>query len=217
MNPPPEDEPALRQPMFNAPAVVLAIPVLILSIYGLQTLFGPYEQYRLVEEYALNPLLFRQGDWLPLFTHQFLHGTLMHVLINSVFCVAFAAPLARVQPTWAFIGFFLLCGAIAGAAFCAVFAYDNIRLLGASGAISGLMAASIRIRPEGGLYPLWDKRVLTISAAFIGLNVLIEFIGSVPHAENVTVAWQAHVFGYLAGMLLIGGWLRLFSPSFMRR
>jgi membrane associated rhomboid family serine protease len=88
-------------------------------------------------------------------------------------------------------------------------------LVGASGAVFGLIGAATRmLGGQGRVLPLTDRRVLTSAAAWIGVNVLIGVIGSAgvtPGMEGARIAWEAHVIGLIAGLLLIGPWAKLFG------
>ncbi len=209
--PPPE-----REPFFTAPPLAILFPVLLIALYGLQSLASPGMQMRIIDGFALSPVLLRSGYYELAFTHIFLHGSWLHVLANSAFCLAFATPLVRAmgpgpRGAFSFIAFFLICGVAAGVGYCLLNWYSSVPMVGASGAISGLMGAAIRLRADPGnpgLEPLWHPRVLVMTATYIGGNALTAFV-PLPVGEGMVIAWQAHVVGYLAGMVLISPWLRL--------
>jgi membrane associated rhomboid family serine protease len=206
------------EPLLNAPPVTLLLPAALLAVYGYGVFAGTTASEALVNAFALNTVYFRHGDVLPLVTHIFLHGSLMHVMMNAVVCLAFSAPVARATGTGlagslSFLGFFILCGVLAALTFIVLSLDDYAVLVGASGSISGVLAASMRIRPEGGLRGLFDQRVVSMTLAFVGLNLLSSVAEIIPGAEGVAIAWQAHIGGYVAGLLLIGVWLRVFRPS----
>ncbi|MBL6853675.1 MAG: rhomboid family intramembrane serine protease, partial [Alphaproteobacteria bacterium] len=85
--------------------------------------------------------------------------------------------------------------------------------VGASGAISGLMGAAIRMMDirnpylnplDMPLQPLFSRQVLMFSVAFLLLNLLSGAFGFLFVGPGTEIAWQAHVGGYLAGVLLAG-------------
>ncbi len=218
-----EGLPPRREPFINAPPLAILIPVILITLYGLQSLAPPDVQERIILGFALNPTLLRAGYYEYLVTHIFVHGSWAHVLANSVFCLAFATPLVRAMGKGAggvvsFLAFFLVCGIAAGIGYCVLNWYSSVPVVGASGAISGLIAAAIRLRFQPGnpgLEPIWHGRVVVMSLSYIGLNALTAFL-PLPVGEGMVVAWQAHVCGYIAGLLLITPWMRLFHRRFFQ-
>jgi membrane associated rhomboid family serine protease len=167
-----------------------------------------------------------QGDLLGLVTHMLVHGGWMHAIMNAVGALAFAAPVARlmggVRGLIGFISLYIVCGVIAGGGYALLHLEGTVPLVGASGAVFGLIGAATRMMGGHGLIlPLTDRRVLTSAAAWIGVNVLIGLIGGVgnpPGMEGARIAWEAHVIGLIAGLILIGPWARLFGrPARIRK
>jgi membrane associated rhomboid family serine protease len=219
-----QDEAPGREPVFNAPLLSFLLPALLIAIYAFQASLSPYIQDQLVESFGLKPVLLRQGDVELLVTHLFLHGSWMHVLANSAFCLAFSAPVVRAcgrgpVGALAFLGFYLLCGIVAGLGDSLLNWTSSVPILGASGAVSGLMGAAMRIRVwpgyPGMIAPLRDSRVIGMTVFWCGVNVAAAFVPMVMGvAQGQGIAWQAHIVGYLFGLLLIGPWLRLVNPRF---
>ena len=212
---------AQREPIFNAPILTLAVPVVILAGYGLQALAGPAAQDLLVDAFGLSPVLLRQGHWDLLLSHMFLHGSWSHAGMNAVFCLAFSTPVVRAMGRGAggvlsFLIFFLLCGVAAGLGYCLLNWHGNGTIVGASGAISGLMGAASRLMgmPRGKLNPFTAGPVVGMTLFWCGVNAASAFIPDVMGVGAGPVAWQAHVTGFLFGLLLIGPWLRLFHREY---
>jgi len=161
------------------------------------------------------------GMIAPLFTHMMLHANLMHIFFNSVWLLALGAPVARslgaglpqngILPASLFVTFFALSGAAGALFYIALNLKSTILLVGASGGVFGLLGALIRMifsrpvhfaRKPGGLAPLTHKNVLISSAVIIAVNFLMSFsgLGLMPGADS-QVAWEAHLGGYLFGLL----------------
>lgn len=163
-------------------------------------------------------------------TYSVLHADLTHLGVNAVWLLAFGSPVA-----WRFGPFrFLLFAAITAAAGAGAHLLGHwgevVPMIGASGAISGLTAAAIRFVFQAGgplgamrrrgreafsmpAVPLSEAlrtpEVLIFIAVWFGINLLYA-VGSVPIGpEGVSVAWQAHVGGFVAGLMLF----RLFDPA----
>lgn len=217
---PPSQEPPVREPFFNAPARTLVIPALILIGYGLQVLIGPQANDTVLGAFALNPLLLRQGAFDLLISHIFLHGSWTHAGLNAAFCLAFSGPIARAMGKGAggvisFFTFFLICGIVAGIGYCLLNWRSDVAIVGASGAISGFMAASIRLGgAPGTIRGLFTGPVLSMTLFWCGVNAASAFIPGLLGAGGALVAWQAHIIGYICGLLLIGAWLRLFHRQY---
>ena len=213
--PTPESSPG-REPVFNAPVLALLLAVSIVGLYALQS--GPQEM-AISYRYGLIPARMADGDYAGLITHMLVHGGWMHAIMNAVGALAFAAPVARLMGGLkGLVGFFSLyiaCGVIAGGGYALLHLDGTVPLVGASGAVFGLIGAATRmLGGRGRILPLTDRRVLTAAAAWIGVNVLIGVVGSAgvtPGMEGARIAWEAHVIGLVAGLLLIGPWAKLFG------
>ena len=231
-----------RQWVYRAPIVVTGLILVILAIHLLLA-FGPKQPMLYLEFWgSLIPARYGPGMIgntspllliLPPFTHMFLHGGTTHLMLNLMFLLAFGTPVANrflgsapvaargsaIETTWRpggvrFLVFFLAGGLAGGTLFTALHLSDPVRAVGASGAISALMAAAIRItRPvpgkgmvniDGPLLPLLDGRVIRFSIAIIVLNVLIGVLGNRFVPGGAQIAWEAHIGGYLFGLLAIG-------------
>ena len=159
-------------------------------------------------------------------TYAFLHGSWPHVALNSLWLLAFGSPVARRFGDLRFLLFFLVCAVAGAIAHALVHSTGVIPMVGASGAISGAMAAAMRfalrsdvplvvLRADPGvvdrlpalplMQALADRRVLVFLVVWFGTNLIF---GLVPGLTEGTVAWEAHVGGFLAGLLLF----RLFDP-----
>ncbi len=197
--------PMRPQPMFNAPWPAVAIAAVILASHAGQALL-PHEGLA----YALYPADVTAGRPLGLVTSLFLHGGWPHAVMNAAFGLAFGTPVARflgggARGVSAFFIFYLLCGAAAGLAFVALHPMDVNPLVGASGAVSGLMGAAARLMESPDrLGSPFSRPALSMGAAWIVVNLLIAVTGYAPGAEGASVAWEAHLGGFAAGLLLIG-------------
>ena len=200
------------EPIVNAPWPVVAMCVAIVSLYALQ------RQFPFVEPvFAFSPAKLAAGDTSGLVTSQFLHGNWAHALMNAAFVLAFGAPVARYfgrgfVGTTTFFAFYLLCGILAALGFAALHWGAAVAMVGASGAASGLMGAAARlIGGHGRPGPMFSQAVTGMGGAWIIINLIMAVTGGalIPGAGEAGVAWEAHLGGFAAGVLLIGpfGWI----------
>ena len=201
-----------REPMFHAPWTIVVLCVGLIALYGAQSLFVPKA---VVDAYGVSGAALLGGRWQTLATSLFLHESWPHVLMNSVAALAFGPPVARLMGVNArgavvFFGFYLICGVVGGLGFVLASVHGADPAIGASGAISGLLGAASRIiQGRGRIGPMFGSTVIGMAAAWAIVNVALGVSGLTPGAIGVPVAWQAHLAGYLAGVLLVGPFARL--------
>jgi membrane associated rhomboid family serine protease len=229
-----EGKPA-RQPFLRAPASVLGLIGVLVAAHVIRVLASPAIAEQILNDYALDPVRYAgrasvdAGNFLahalPLFTHMLLHANATHLIVNSVWLLAFGPIVARRFGGVAFVFFFVLCG-LAGAAFFVALNWGaDVGVIGASGAISGLMGAAIRMMRLRQPYlnvatlplmPILSSQVLGFSAVWLAINLVTGLTGLGTGGQIEPVAWQDHMGGYLAGLLLAGPFEALFGLSARR-
>jgi membrane associated rhomboid family serine protease len=202
--------------MFNAPWTIVVLCVGLIALYAVQAFALNDARGNPPAALALTPGALIAGHWETLVTSLFLHGSWPHVLMNSVAALAFGPPVARLMglgPRGAlvFLLFYLACGIVGGLGFVLAAPHDTEPVVGASGAISGLLGAASRlIQGHGRIGPIRGQTVIGMAIAWVIVNVVLGLVpGWTPGAMGMTVAWQAHLAGYAAGVLLIGPFARL--------
>jgi membrane associated rhomboid family serine protease len=216
-HPAPGGHPA-REPVFNAPWQAVAVTVMIVGGYGIQTLF-PVDA--ILAAYAFSPANLVPGRWETLITSIFLHGSWAHAMMNGAFALAFSTPLARlfgpkVEGALLFFGFYVMAGVLANLGYAAVHPGGHGLVVGASGAVSGLMGASARlIGGQGRVGPMFSKPVLGMGGGWLVINLIIAVVGGsfLPGSGSAGVAWEAHIAGFIIGVLLIGPFARFAPPD----
>ena len=205
---------AQREPLFKGPWPVWTITGLILASYAAQSLLLS-DQAALA--YAVVPAQLMRGDWPPLITAMFIHGGWAHASMNAVGALAFGAPAARYLGLGAkgSLGFFLLflaCGVLSSLGYALLHLHDLRPMAGASGAVSGLLGASTRLlERRQSRSPLATRTVVASTAAWIVINGAMGGLHYAPGMGEVSVAWEAHIIGYFAGLLLIGPFAAVFG------
>ena len=137
----------------------------------------------------------------------FLHGDLLHLAGNMVVLRVFGSSIEDSMGHARYPLFFILCG-MAGALAEGVMSADpHVPVVGASGAIAGVMGAYLLQHPRARVLVLLAFRVpvLVPASVFVGLGIALDLISAlVPAPESeVMIAWWAHIGGFAAGVLLI--------------
>lgn len=209
--------PGAREPVFAAPWPATALAALVILSYAAQSLSGGPA---VADAFGLRPADLLRGSWGGLLTSLFVHAGWVHAGLNAATALAFGAPVARAlgtRPVQAavFFLFYLLCGAVSGLGWA--FLHAGLSggstgvLVGASGAVSGLLGAASRLPPRGraGLVPLTSSAVRNMAVGWTMANLLLAVFGGGGLTGGASVAWEAHLVGYAAGLLLFGPALAL--------
>jgi len=218
------DPQAGRQPILNAPGVVRWLLTITLGAHILRMLSG---DGLLIPQNVAGEIFFTlafiparyvlqvdpTGDLLAAIIspvgHTLVHGNWVHLLTNLGFLLAFGTPVARrMGPVW-FLIFYGLCAA-AGAFFFTLLSPTQITpLVGASGAIFGLLGAILRIAlypPEGAPpapFPFNNRRTAFMFAGvYLAVNLLMGLAPAL-FGVDAAIAWEAHLGGFAAGFLLM--------------
>lgn len=147
--------------------------------------------------------------WLTPLSYAFLHGDWVHLGINMMFLLAFGTPVERRLGPGRFLAFYFTCVVFAAAASTLSYWFSDgiVLIIGASGGISGLFGGTIRFarfrlrgrtaETPGRVIGPW---VLVLS--FVIINIVFGYTGFGTLGEVRAVAWEAHLGGFFAGLLL---------------
>jgi len=173
----------------------------------------------LVARYALIPAELLRGTdlpptipvplWLTLVTSIFLHGGIMHLLGNMLYLWIFGDNVEDAMGPFRFLVFYLLCGIAASFAQIAIAPSSPIPMLGASGAIAGVLAAYFMLFPHARVLTLipifFFIRLISLPAVvLLGFWFVFQVInGAGALGSHGGVAWFAHIGGFVAGAILV--------------
>ena len=204
-----------REPLFNIPWPVMTLFGVLLAAFAVQSLFGVDA---LADRYGFRPTDLSEGRFETMVTSLFLHGGWPHVLMNAGFLVAFGTPVSRrfgldARGVAGFFVFYMVCGVLANLGYAALNPGSADPVIGASGAVSGLMGAGSRLlwRRGADLAPFNSQPVVSLAAAWVLINVLFGAVlkGWTPGSGGAPVAWQAHLVGFAVGLFLLSPALQL--------
>src|SRR6266702_2449982 len=168
---------------------------------------------------GLRCVLTAEANWWTIVTSMFMHGGWLHLLGNMWFLWVFGNNIEDSMGHTRFVVFYLLCGVAAAATQMLVDTGSRVPMVGASGAISGVMGAYIVLYPRVRVHTLITLGLFIPTVALpayvmLGYWFLVQLAaGALSHGEGGVAFW-AHVGGFVAGMVLI----RLFTnPDYLGR
>ncbi len=151
----------------------------------------------------LPPELFMVPADITLFTSMFLHAGWMHLIGNMLFLWVLGDNIEDAMGHTRFTVFYILCGMAAALTHGIIEPTSEVPMIGASGAISGVIGAYLLLHPKASIHTLIFYFVIAIPAwivlgLWIGIQVFSIFQGG-----GGNVAWWAHIGGLVAGLILI--------------
>ncbi|MBA2491273.1 MAG: rhomboid family intramembrane serine protease [Gammaproteobacteria bacterium] len=205
-------------PTHITPVVSYAIIAACVLVFLWQISLGANQQAA-VYSLGLIPAVLLQGASLPpeltivpplatVFTSMFLHGGWLHLIGNMLYLWIFADNIEDAMGHGRFVVFYLLCGIAAALAQALPAPGSEIPMIGASGAISGVLGAYLLLHPRAHvmvLIPLgFFSQVMRLPALLVlGLWFVLQLISELGAPEGAGVAFRAHIGGFVAGMALI--------------
>ncbi|MDR7417967.1 MAG: rhomboid family intramembrane serine protease [Armatimonadota bacterium] len=167
------------------------------------------------ERYGAVPRTVAAGPWpqawLGLLTSMFLHGSWMHLGGNMLYLWVFGDNVEDAMGHVGFLVFYLLAGTLAALAHIATHASSAVPLVGASGAIAGVLGAYVILYPGARIlsvvFFVFLIRLVELPAALV-LSLwfvlqLVQGLATLAAPGIETVAWWAHVGGFAAGVVLV--------------
>jgi len=212
-----------RERIFNLPLVIIVFFAVCCLAYIMPAyLLPPGKSEEFFAFFGFVPVLFLHNHdvmtQISAVSYSFLHGNFAHLGLNMVWFVVFGTPLANRLGGTFFILFWFFTAFIAAMIYCLAHFDGETTLIGASGAVSGMMGASARydFQTIGGSYvpgavlsikkALLSHSVILVMGSFVTLNFLTAIDQWITgYADNQAgIAWEAHIGGLLAGFLVIG-------------
>jgi membrane associated rhomboid family serine protease len=147
---------------------------------------------------------FPMPERLTLVTYMFLHGGWIHLIGNMLFLWVFGDNIEDAMGHLRFIMFYVMCGIFAALLHAYMMPQSELPLIGASGAVAGVIAAYLILHPRVKVWvlALWRIPIKVTAAWALGIWILAQFVSLLFESEEA-VAWWAHVGGLVAGAVLI--------------
>jgi membrane associated rhomboid family serine protease len=223
---------AASEPMFNVPRSVAGVAVLLIGVQIVRGLLPDELDLTFLLALAFIPARYSgaalelPGGYLTavtsFVTYMIVHAGWLHLVINLLWMLAFGSAVARRMDDLKFLWFSVLCG-IAGSFTHLLFHYGEMApVVGASAAISGQMAGALRFIFRAKRLPaqrtpdflgaplmslgqtLSDKRILAFLIFWVALNAYFGLSAVRIAGEQGGIAWEAHIGGFLCGLLIFG-------------
>ncbi len=197
-------------PSRTTPGVTISLIVLNVVIYLFGVMLGGDQREAMIYTFGLVPAFF---SVITVFTSMFVHGGLAHLAGNMLFLWIFGDNVEDRLGHGRFILFYLLCGSAAAAAQTALNPQSLVPMVGASGAIAGIMGAYLVLYPRSRILMLFPFPPILFelpAVFFLVMWFLVQFLNGVnqlpvfeQNAISGGVAFWAHVMGFVAGLVLV--------------
>lgn len=207
-----DDNPTRTFPLFTIGIIFINIIVFLFQMTS------PIEPKRIVYSYGAIPyvlLTFKDiqpiHPFLTVFTSMFMHGGIFHIFSNMLYLWIFGNNIEDKLGHMRFLIFYLLCGIVAAYTHAITEPRSMIPMIGASGAVSGILGAYALLFPHARIHTLiffgFFIQVVRLPAFFVlGFWIVIQFINGILSKGIVGqggVAWFAHIGGFLFGLFTI--------------
>ena len=156
---------------------------------------------------GLQCVITAKPQWLTVFSSMFMHGGWFHLIGNMWFLWLFGNNIEDAMGHGRFVVFYLLSGVLAAAAQVALMPRSAVPMVGASGAISGVLGGYLLLYPRVRIHTLvflgfFATTVALPAYLMLGYWILLQLLSGATGMERGVAVW-AHVGGFVAGMLLI--------------
>ena len=195
-------------PSRTTPYVTVALIVVNVLVFAYEFMLDEFSLDEFILYFGLVPAAF---SWVAVLTSMFVHGGLLHVGSNMLYLWIFGDNVEDRMGHGRFLVFYLLCGTAAALAQTAVRPDSTIAMVGASGAVAGVMGAYFVLYPHSRivtLVPLFIFiQIMEVPAIlFLGLWFVLQFVSGLGSMAAATgeptggIAFWAHIAGFVAGV-----------------
>lgn len=201
------------------PFLTILIIFSCVGVYFWQLSLGTYSRNAVLSLGMIPAVIFQIKDmspeliivpaWASIFTSMFLHGSWMHLIGNIIYMWIFGNNIEDAMGRTRFIIFYLLCGIAAAMAQALPDIYSTTPMIGASGAISGVLGAYLLLYPRARVLVAIPFGIIIhttrVSAMWVlGFWFILQIFNSFMSGDQQGgVAWGAHIGGFIAGMALV--------------
>ncbi len=202
-----DENPRTGFPMVNLGLIAINVVVFLYQL----SLPQPAEQ-EFIFQYGAIPSLVLQGVGIhTLVTSMFLHGGFGHIIFNMLYLYIFGDNIENIMGSVRYLAFYLLCGLAAATAHLLMNPHSTLPMVGASGAISGVMGAYMVTFPRARVLVLvpvfFFITTIRVPALFLlafwFITQLSSGLASLGLEMGGGIAWFAHIGGFVVGAILV--------------
>ncbi|WP_455474606.1 rhomboid family intramembrane serine protease [Bartonella sp. B30(2025)] len=214
-----------KESLLNVPFIIIILIAFCFCVYFIPQYFVSYPLYiESFKFFSFTPALFKADPLAFCYTlvsYSFMHSNFEHIAINMIWLLIFGSPLVNHFSYFRFLIFWILTAVISALTYFVFHQNSTMPLVGASGAVSGMMGAVTRygfsfvhfdnnMQNRKCFGPLWSvKRALCSRTVLVYILVwlisnFIIGISSLFEENNVSIAWEAHIGGLFSGFFLVG-------------
>jgi membrane associated rhomboid family serine protease len=207
-------------PTRSAPAVTMALIAMNVLVFLYQFSLPESAGQRFIYSFGMIPAVLLGGaqlppelaavpSWATVFSSMFMHGGIMHIVGNMLFLWVFGNNIEDAMGHLRFVVFYLVCGVAAALTQGFSDTSSEIPMIGASGAVSGVLGAYLVLHPKAHVHTLlflgFFVRVITLPAmAVLGIWFVLQLVSAtMAPAGGGGVAFLAHIGGFIAGAALV--------------
>lgn len=202
-----KNQAAVHGPMINLPPVTKLMFATIFLVHLITQVFLSYPaQYDVMMHLGFIPAEYTGGMPFSIwsltspFTYALLHGSWTHLLLNGLMLLAFGSGMERWIGGKRMVVFFILCSVTSAFVHLLFYPDSDSPVIGASGGLSGMFAAMLLLMRQSGAGMTGRYGIWPFVALWIGISVIF---GMMQAPGGGTVAWAAHIGGFLAGFAFL--------------
>lgn len=188
-------------PLYDEKRIKGGIPFAVISLIVFNTVFflAVYSNLSYyINLFGFSPAKLFDGQFFTVFTAIFLHGNIWHLMANMWFLWVFGSNLESRLGTFKFLAFYLLCGIGGSIIYALAMADPNAAVIGASGAISGVLGGYLVLFPRNKIRTFFVSIPVVVYIFFWFLYQLFS-AGKV----DTSIAYWGHIGGFVFGILFV--------------
>ena len=195
------------------PIVTIILIILCVGIFFFQLSLTDLQNYNIIRHYGMTPINILSNNnsffVFTIFSSMFLHGGFMHLIGNMLFLWIYGNNIEDSMGHFKFFFFYIICGTAAAFLQALVSPNSDVPMIGASGAVSGVLSAYLLLYPKARVSTLvFIFFFITVLRIPAGILIIIWFFTQIINAgltdpNSPGVAWFAHIGGFCMGAFLI--------------
>ena len=193
--------------LINVPPATLALLLVNICLYILLTIIPKIHYDQVIINFGFIPAVFTYLDgrlfqyFLTPLTHIFLHADFSHILINMLMLVTFGSIIEKHFGKKYLLLLFFVTAFSGILIHYIIYSESTAPVIGSSGAISGLFGSTLFM-----INKAKDKKYISglwlIALLWVGVSVISGFVNIIPAHDPNSIAWAAHVGGFIAGIII---------------